>query len=272
MTQYTHGNTNLLPANLRINPVSYCLLNPHRHEKKFHPQFVPTDDVTEETNVPDKSDHLYNYHCAKLKFGLLLIDFDDAVREGDGQRLHDIFKLALLLYKSGGHFKYAYAVLHYLVKIAALYSEFEAFQLFWNRFYNKYGLLGGNISLDLKKEQLHKVLKTVWRGLGPNLNEKSASRVAETLENLERLLNSIDKDCSLQERRGYRSKGDNTEEVLQVMSDLIEIKAFKHTPGREGHPSFPNFPCSIVKLDYRDLHAWMTEKKDLWKSMYEREM
>lgn len=201
-----------------------------------------------------------------------MFDFNDAVKEGDGQRLHDIYKLALLLYKSGGHFKYGFVVLLHLVKIAAVYSEFEAFQLFWNRFYNKYGLLGGNISLDLKKEQLHKVLKTIWRGLGPNLNQASASRVAEALENLERLLNSTDNDCTLQERRGYRSKGDNTEAVKQVMSDLMEIKAFKQTPGREGHPSFPEFPSSIVKLDYRELHAWMTEKRDSWKPIYEREM
>ena len=126
------------------------------------------------------TDHLYNYHNGKLKFGLILFDFNDAVQEGDGQRLHDLYKLALLLYKSGGHFKYAYVVLLHLVKVAALYSEFEAFQLLWNRFYNKYGLPGGKISLDLKKEQLHKVLKTIWRALGPNLNETSASRTAET--------------------------------------------------------------------------------------------
>lgn len=59
--------------------------------------------MTEEEQVPP-GDHLYNYHCAKLKFGLILFDFNDAVQEGDGQRLHDIYKLALLLYKSGGHF------------------------------------------------------------------------------------------------------------------------------------------------------------------------
>ena len=138
------------------------------------------------------------------QFGLILFDFNDAVQEGDGQRLHDLYKLALLLYKSGGHFKYAYVVLLHLVKIAALYSEFEAFQLLWNRFYNKYGLPGGNISLDLKKEQLHKVLKTIWRALGPNLNETSASHTAETLENLQRLLQSTDNDCGLHQHKGYR--------------------------------------------------------------------
>ncbi|CAB3986486.1 hypothetical protein AC249_AIPGENE16794 [Paramuricea clavata] len=161
----------------------------NRHEKKNHLQFTPEEDTSvNDTPDPIINDHLYNYHCAKLKFGMILFDFNDAVQEGDGQRLHDIYKLALLLYKSGGHTKYSYVVLLYLVKIAAIYSEFEAHNLMWNRFYNKYGRLGGNISLDLKKEQQNKVLKTIWRALGSNLNKASASRVAEALENLERLI------------------------------------------------------------------------------------
>lgn len=241
-----------------------------RHEQRLHPNIDIPDDITEEeTKDSRKSDHLYNYHCAKLKFGLILFAFNDAVKEGDGQRLHDIYKLALLLYKGGGHYKYAYVVLLHLVKLAALYSEFEAFQLLWNRFYNKYGLRGANISLDLLKEQMNKLLKTMWRALGPNLNQASAARVAEALENLELLLLSIDSDCGLDDHHGYRSKSNNREAVFQVMSDLMEITAFKYTQGRPGHPSFPDFPSSIVNVDYRDLHQWMTEKKKLWQSIYE---
>ena len=97
------------------------------------------------------NDRLYNYHNGELQFGLIFFDFNDAIPEGDGQRLHDIYKLALLLYKFGGHFKYAYVVLLHLVNSVALYSEFEAFQILWNRFYNKYVLPVGNISLDLRK-------------------------------------------------------------------------------------------------------------------------
>ena len=140
----------------------------------------------------------------------------------------------------------------------------------WNRFYNKYDRLGGNISLDLKKEQQNKVLKTIWRALGSNLNKASASRVAEALENLERLIESIDKECNLQERQGYRSSGNDTESVMHIISDLSSIKAFKFTPGRPGHPSFPDFQNRIVNLDYRNLHEWMSEKKKLWQCIYSR--
>lgn len=167
----------------------------------------------------------------------------------------------MLLYKTGGHYKYSYVVLLYLVKIAALYTEFGAFQLKWNRFYNKYGLVGRSISLDLKKEQQNKILKGLWRALGPNINQKTASRTARSLQLLEELIDSIDNDCGLRERQGYRSGGNQDEAVMQILSDLIEIKAFAHTPGREGHQSFPTFPS--INIDYRDLHKWMRDKISL---------
>jgi len=40
-----------------------------------------------------KEDFLFNYHQAKLTFGLILVEFDDAIKEGDGDRLHDFYRL-----------------------------------------------------------------------------------------------------------------------------------------------------------------------------------
>jgi hypothetical protein len=54
-------------------------------------------------------------------------------------------------------------------------------------------------------------------------------------------------------------------------ADLIE--AFNHQPGRDGYPSFPNFPSSILDgLDYRDLHKWMTGLLKQWQSVYKQDI
>ena len=53
-------------------------------------------------------------------------EFNDAAKEGDGERLSKVYKLAMLFYKKYGHFKYAYAVLLYLSQIKAILSESEA--------------------------------------------------------------------------------------------------------------------------------------------------
>lgn len=36
-----------------------------------------------------KDDFFLNYHKPKVRFGLLLVDMNDAIQEGDGERLYD---------------------------------------------------------------------------------------------------------------------------------------------------------------------------------------
>ena len=50
--------------------------------------------------------------------------------------------------------------------------------------------------MDLKKEQQNRVLKSVWKALGPNLDEANADRVAGTLEAVKSIFESIDQDCT----------------------------------------------------------------------------
>ena len=60
----------------------------HSFEMKLHPELIMSDKnktITAEYNSED--DHVYNYACVRLSFGMLLCNFSDAVREGDGERI-----------------------------------------------------------------------------------------------------------------------------------------------------------------------------------------
>ena len=202
-------------------------------------------------------------------FGLLLLEFNDSIKEGDGERLLDVYKVALVLYKEYGKSKYAYEVLLFLVKIYGKLSKHDAHNLKWNRFFNKHGTKGGNIPLDLRMEQLNKIVKTMWRFLGANLNESSAARVANTVDEMEQILDRVDEDCDISSEAGYRSKGKPEDAVSQITKDLNTIKAFKYTKGRKGHPTFETFPRTLVrKLNYRELHSWMTNHIKTWDTIY----
>lgn len=244
-----------------------------RHENTEHPDYKEnlTQEETRKKDAKDQKDledYKFNYHRAKLVFGLLLLEFEDAIKEGDGDRLLNVYKIALLFYKKNGHTKYAYVTLLYLVNEHAALTAFQANSLRHNRFYNKYGGKGRNIPLDLKMEQLNKVLKTMWRGLGANLNETNASRVANAIEVLECLLDSVDRDCALSGRHGYRSNKHSEKAVKQIISDLKERKVFKYTASREGYPSFEKFNANLLNgLDYRDLHSWMIKLIDTWEKV-----
>ena len=65
-------------------------------------------------------DFLFNYHRSKLLFGPILFEFDDAMKECDGEHLHDIYKFGLLIFKANSKTKYLYDILLYLVKLAGL--------------------------------------------------------------------------------------------------------------------------------------------------------
>ena len=147
--------------------------------------------------------------------------------------------------------------------------EFEAHRLKWERFVNSHGGRGCNIPLDLKKEQQNKLLKTMWRSLGPNLNEGNAARIAGTLDSFEQILTNVDKDCQLFRRSSHRSTPNKEEAVYQIIADLMSVKAMEFQAGRTGHASFQNFTSNILeKLDYRDLHGWMKVLIEKWGSIY----
>ncbi len=228
-------------------------------------------DEKDDAQEKEPQDYLFNYHNSKLLYGLVLMEFNDSIQEGDGDRLFDLYRLCLLLYKSGGNTKYSYIILLHLVKVKCLLSPFKAHRLKWNRFYNQHGGNGKNIPLDLRKEQLNKVLKTMWKSLGSNINEKSASRVANTLEMMENIMESIDDDCSYSKRSGKRNISSENEAVNQIAMDLMNKNTFHYTPDRKGHSSFSKFSGILFEgIDYRDLHKWMKEHIELWTSIYEK--
>lgn len=197
--------------------------------------------------------------------------FEDAVKEGDGQRIYELYKLFLLIYKSHKHTKYAYVTLHYLVRISAILPEFEADRLKWNRVVNLHGGKACNVPMDLRKEHQNNLLKILWKALGPNLNEKNAARIAGTLDGIELILHNIDEDCKLSQRSSHRSIAKKEEAVTQIISDLQTINAFKFIRGREGHPSFPKFNANLFEgLDYRQLHDWINDLIEQWSAIYER--
>ena len=169
-----------------------------------------------------------------------------------------------------GKTKYAYVILLYLAKIMAILSESDVHDLKWNRTFNKHGLPGMNIPLDLRTEQYNRDVKGMWKALGASINEDSAARVANTVEPMENIYDSIRIDLGLPEIRGYRSGGNPEVAVHQLICDLMQISAFKHNPGRGGHPSFPEFSSNLLQnLDYRDLHTWMNGLIKTWEPIYE---
>ena len=76
-------------------------------------------------------------------------------------------------------------------------------------------------------------MKSMWRALGPNLDERNAERTAGTLEAVELIYQSIDRDC-LNDKPGTRTSTKDDEAVHQIVKDLVNNQALVGVKGM--HP------------------------------------
>lgn len=242
-----------------------------RHERKVHPNLAALPvDVNKEPSEQSTDDYKYNYHVARLFYGLLMENTHDSIREGDAIRLLDCTKFSLMLFRKFRKDKYAYTTLLFLCKVFAILSESEAYHLFWNRFFNGRGRKGKNIPLDLEMEFFNHILKSCLRMLRGNINETNAQRVARSLCLMKKTLNSVDCDISLADKRGTHNLIAAQESVLQIVTDLTDGKAFSFQSGREGYATFPDFQRDILNgIDYRDFFSWSRGLLKTWEAMYE---
>ena len=258
-----------MEANKSINFSGYFYL--YRHERKTHDNIPDqSSSVSGEPQEQVVEDCKYNYHVARLFYGLLMVNTHDSIREGDAARLMDCMKMSLLFFKKFKKHKYAYTVLLFLCKVFAILSEREAFHLCWNRFFNGKGGKGKNIPLDLKMEFYNHMLKSCLRMLGGNINAKSAQRVARCLTMMQKVLDSVDCDVRLVNKSGAHKLVEAQQAVSQIVNDLVEGNVFSFQQGREGYTAFPNFERDILKgLDYRDFFSWSRDLIKTWYAMYE---
>ena len=111
-----------------------------------------------------------------LEYGLLYLNFCDAISEGDGMCIIQCWKFFLMFLKVGGPSsrKYSLEALYLLSQIYAILPPRDAHRLVWNRFVKaKYGM-GGNIPLDLALELYNRVIKEVVKKMGANASNHKA--------------------------------------------------------------------------------------------------
>ncbi len=149
----------------------------------------------EHKSKPDSSyGTVLEYSREVLSLGILFLDFKDAVREGDGDRVLLVWKYLMLLFKAS----------NYAIEALTLLSQYHLTlppnlieQLKWSRFININGIPGHNASCDLHMEHLNKLVKTAMEGLGANKSQKAICRVGRAIGVLASAIDSFDKDLGV---------------------------------------------------------------------------
>ena len=96
--------------------------------------------LSSSTKVPRDGDAVSSYAIELLRIGCLYMDFADAIREGDGERVVRCWWYFLPIFKASNSTNYSCEAVHFLYQHQYALSPRLSNQLIWGRFVNVRGL------------------------------------------------------------------------------------------------------------------------------------
>ena len=137
-------------------------------------------------------DHVHEYGKETLSLGLLYMEFQDAIREGDGESVLNCWRYFMILFKATGHRNYAIEAFISLAQYQWFLPPRQAMQLKYSRFINVHGRPKCNIPCDLYMEHLNRMVKSCVQHLGANKTERSIQRIDKCIGQIDKNLTCYD--------------------------------------------------------------------------------
>ena len=210
-----------------------------------------------------EADDMYNYQCSFLEYAMIIVNFFDAIKEGDGERIIRCWKFQLpYLRHDKGSTKYAVEALGLIFQVHSLLSPQDAHRLIWNRTISLRPGIGKNFPLDLSLEFMNRVLKIIILKLGPNAtSHKCVDRYCRAIDVTKSVLDNFDYECEVICRSGKHVARSTLPDLEKIVGELQSQSAFKWTPGRN-YDHYRNIESSILdNFDLQDLFRWINQHK-----------
>ena len=181
-------------------------------------------------------DGITMYARELLTLGLIWLEFYDAVREADGDRILLSWKIMLPIFKATNHTNYLKEAVNLLVQVN-VFSPRKAGQLLWSRCVNMHGRTGCNIPCDLHQEHLNRRLKGVLQGLGANITTGPIVRAGKSLAIVDKVCSSFEQQTSMKgAESGVHHAPAFGKDLSRVIAVLMEEDVFE--PMSRSHTSF----------------------------------
>lgn len=219
--------------------------------KYVHLAYNTTPASSNDDKVVDYSKHL-------LSIGSFYIEFQDAIREGDGDRVLRCWRYLLPIFRHSGRRNYCLEAFKLLHQYHHVLPPRQAEQLKWSRFVNTHGVPGRNIPMDFHQEHLNRLCKTTIHSLGPNRKDEAVIRCGKALGTVHNVLNQFDKDNAVAVPSGAHSHPSYQKELCTLIKGIKQNNILVEIPGRM-HSSFPK-PRSILHAQpYQNIKTYVLE-------------
>ena len=220
--------------------------------------FVDISFPKKRKKVAKNQDHILEYAKETLTMGLMFLEFKDAVREGDGERVLRCWKFLFLFFRASGHTNYTLEALtllsHYYYLLPPRYAE----QMKWNRFVNTQGKRGANISADLHIEHLNRICKEAVNHLGANKTPKAVTRIGKVVGVVSSTLDHYDEVTGVDHGSDRHTRRSDKDDLNLVLKELLNSKVFVYSKGRK-HRTFPRIHCNMFNsINRAKLNSWIS--------------
>ena len=259
-SEHNYSRSNSLPTQVDIE---HCYAHdvPHPNKQRHLPIRlcdVPAADAAMQEKLPDG---VLNYASAVLNDGLLMLEFRDGIREGDGERILRCWKFMLLYFRHFNHYKYALEAFHTLALVNLVAPPHVQQQIIWSRVVNSRGGAGNNIPVDLHMEHLNRLLKNMIIGIGANISEQAIIQASKSLDGMKSICENFDKSAGIHADSVHHATKSSKKDQGLVVQQLVDSNVFAYIPGRK-HTAFPEIKPNLAQsIDTKSLFKWLDTNK-----------
>ena len=217
--------------------------------------YSPIGKIHKETQTK-KPDKIKDYSHHVLESGMTLRYFLLLQKTPDRKKMFGVLKMMMVQMKARNpKAKYPFEILRMLVQHYSLLPLKKSFQVFHACFVNTNGKTDGHVPADLQMEWIVKQQKEHIKHMFSNKAPEFIESKSSALPGIQSISNNFDNTCETVVRSKKHQRKEFSEDELNMMDDLRNVKSFHHQEGRS-YESFKSIPRSqIKKLDGHKFNA-----------------
>ena len=224
--------------------------------EKFLDEYVFS--ATEDSDDATSRDSVYSYAVNLIVSFLVLADFKDAVKSGNGDYLAVLRKQLLIhFFSAPGYNEFAIEMLTNILQCQVLLTEQEAHQCKWAATVNWNGGSHKNIEIDLFQENQNSEMKKMIKAMGANKSENAISRASQACTGVRKIVESFEAQVNVRRKSSAHSHQSALNDEKIILEDLRDLRPFKKIIGRE-FESFQNIsPNPTKKFNSAKFQSWI---------------
>ena len=210
-------------------------------------------------------DKVQNYGLSLIELFIVLMQLNDTIHEGDGDRNVVKWKYLLWVFKANNKLsKYAIEGMYHPTSVKCMLTHQVFEPVIWGRGTNKKGkIIGVNMPNDLEMEHTIKSTKNLITSMRANKTEKAVFRSLMAVTRVSESLHAYDESPNVKPPSTAHTKKSADRDEGIMLGDLRLLRPFKCDPMHEPHPSFPVMLKSTVRemIDLGEFLRWLENHK-----------